>query len=74
MSVYASVSAEGLELKSHFSLYLLFSLSLFLEFSCLPPQPLTLSTPDLWINHIIKLCKPKVNVEYIVFFVGLIHI
>ncbi len=58
--------------KSHSSLYtLVFSLSL--AFSCLPPQPLTLSTPDLQITHVIMLYKPKDKVEYIVS-VGFIHI
>lgn len=69
VSVYALVSAEGLEFKSHSSLYILFfPFPSFLALSCLPPQPLTPSTPDLYMNHIIRLCKPKENVDYIVFF------
>lgn len=49
---------RGLSLKA-ILVYIFILFPLFLAFSCLPPQPLTLSTPDVWINHIIELCKPK---------------
>lgn len=54
---FDSVSDERLELKSHSSLYIFFSV--FWGAFCLPPEPLTPSTSDLWINHIIKLYKPN---------------
>lgn len=34
-----------------------FPFPFLLVFPCLPPQPLTLCTPDLQINHVIKSCK-----------------
>lgn len=60
--MYASVSAEGLELKSHLEFIYCIS-SLFLAFSCLHRQPLTLSTLDLQRNHVTNMCKPKKKVN-----------